>query len=102
MKWKSLFSIQKVVHLFDWTPVDVKAPRPRYEFYNDAGRVLLGYEVEVTYLYHGTDVKLFATDDNRLGLVSPKRALRRAVAFHKETKEKINKHKRIQSNEHQL
>lgn len=102
MKWKDLFGIKKIVYLFDWTPVSVKAPRPRYEVYADVGRVLLGYEVEVTYLHHGTEVKLFATDDNRLGLVSPKRALRRAVAFHKETKAKINKHKRAQSNERQL
>lgn len=99
MNWKDIFRLEKIVNLFDWTPVAVKAPRPRYEFYKDVGRMLLGYEVEVTYLHHGTEIKLFATDENRLGLVSRKRALMHALSFYSETRNKINNHKRAKNNE---
>ncbi len=92
MNWKNLFSIEKIKQKFDWTPVAVKAPRPRYTVYKDVGRILLGYEVEVQYLYHGNKKHLFATDEEKLVLVSSRRALANAICFYKNTKSKVLKY----------
>ena len=96
MRWTDLFKANWWWQQFDWTPVAVKAPRPRYEVYKDAGRVLLGYEVEVDYLYHGNQCVLFPTDMEKLGLVTPQRALANAINFYKETRKKVNEYKRGQ------
>ncbi|HIS71078.1 MAG TPA: hypothetical protein IAD02_03795 [Candidatus Enterousia intestinigallinarum] len=94
MQWKNIFSWEKIRQHFDWTPVAVRGPRPRYETYNDVGRVLLGYEVEVKYLYHGVKKRMFVTDEEKLGLVSRKRALANAISFYKDTKGKILEYKK--------
>lgn len=90
MNWKNIFIVKKIRYLFDWTPLYVKIPKPRYEVYSDAGKVLLGYEVEVKYLHHGVKKLLFPTEENKLGLVSRKRALEKAINFYKTTRTKIN------------
>lgn len=94
MIWKNLFNLEKIRQKFDWTPVAVKAPRTRYEFYRDTGKVLLGYEVEVEYLYHGTKTVLFATDEDKLGLVPRRRALLNAVDFYRATRKRISEYKK--------
>ncbi len=94
MKWKKLFTIEGIRQLFDWTPVAVKAPKPHYAVYVDAGRMLLGYIVEVEYLYHGKQEVFFPTDSEKLGIVSQKRALANAISFYKNTRCKIKAYKK--------
>ncbi len=96
MNWKDFLNgkICQIKHAFDWTPVAVKAPCRRCEVYKDVGRVLLGYEVEVTYLYHGTKKRLFTTDEDKACIVSRKRALRNAMEFYKTTKERVIEYKK--------
>ena len=88
MKWKNLINWHVLRHWFDWTPTDVQVPQPRYEVYKDAGRVLLGYEVQITYRHHGVYTLLFPTTDN-LGEVGRRRALYRAIKFYKSTRNNI-------------
>ncbi len=94
MKWRNLFNLGGFRHCFDWTPIDVKPPRPRYEFYKDVGRVLLGYEVEVEYMYHGKKLRIFSTDTEKLGLVPPHRALENAIIFYRGVRARVTKYKR--------
>lgn len=94
MNWKNLFSLEKIKQQFDWTPVAVKVPRPRYETYTDVGPMLLGYEVEVEYLYHGNKTHLFPTDEEKLCLVSRRRALANAISFYKDTRAKVTEYKK--------
>lgn len=98
MKWINLFSATWWKQKFDWTPVAVKTPRPRYEEYKDVGRTLLGYEVEVEYLYHGVQRTLFPTDTEKLCFVTPQKALANAIRFYKETKSKVAQYKKEQQN----
>ena len=88
-RWKNLFSWEGIKQAFDWTPVAVKTPRPCYKTYKDVGRLLLGYEVEVTYLYHGVRKQLFPIDEEKLGLVTQKKALKNAIIFYKKTRNTI-------------
>lgn len=77
-----MLSFQRIKNLFDWTPVAVKKPCPKFAEYKDVGVVLLGYEVEVQYLHHGTQHLLFAVDEEKLGLSKPADALKRATNFY--------------------
>lgn len=86
----NVFTNTKWLQFFDWTPVSVKMPKPLYEKYDDTGKMLLGYEVEVEYLYHGNQRYLFPTDEEKLGLAPRRYALARAVAFYKNTMAKIS------------
>lgn len=94
MNWHDLFSLEALKRHFDWTPVAVKTPRPKYKYYNDVGRVLLGYEVEVEYLYHGKRAQLFVSDEEKLGIVSRQLALANAISFYRRTKLKISEYKK--------
>lgn len=102
MNWKNLFSWDALKRSFDWTPVSVRPPRARYMYYKDIGKMLLGYEVEVEYLYHGNQKRLFAIDEEKLCLISRRRALSNAVAFYKDMKFKVREYKKGQKNEHKF
>lgn len=66
-------------HLFNWDVVAVKAP----EKVIDNGK-LTGYQVVVTYKYHGTDKEFYSIDDERLYTTyrSPEDAAREAFRGH--------------------
>ncbi len=88
MNWKNLINWNAVRNIFDWTPVNVLAPQPKYITYNDVGRILLGYEVQVTYRHHGVCKLLFATFDSH-GKIGRRRALYRAIRFYKSTRSNV-------------
>lgn len=98
MEGKLGLVIETIRRKFDKTPVAVKVPCPKYKFYRDKGRVLLGYEVEVEYLYQGNQKMLFSTDEDKLGIVPRQRALANAISFYKETKAKIYNYRKSQKN----
>lgn len=80
---------EKVRRAFDWTPLSVSLPRAEYRDYRDAGRVLLGFTVVVEYKYHGKQSRLFACDEDKLGLVSRERAYANAVNFYERMQDKV-------------
>lgn len=85
--------------IFDWTPVAVKAPRPRYEKYDSVSeRIVAGYVVEIEYLYHGhRDVFFPNLSDIKDTVDGNRRSLRKAIVFYKKTRNKINsQRKRVQ------
>ncbi len=84
---KDIIRWNAVKKMFDWTPIAVSVPQPRYEEYSDTGRVLLGYEVRVTYLHHGEHTRLFVTLDNS-GRVGRRRALYHAIKYYKNTRDR--------------
>ena len=49
----------------------------------------LGYTVRVTYRYHGQRTYLFATDEEKLGLVSHAQAYTKAMRFHDKIQKQI-------------
>ena len=73
-------------YLFDWTPVAVSAPTPKYYEYHDMGQLFLGYAVSVQYRHHRPREYLFPCDEEKLGLVSRKYAMRRARRFYQQMK----------------
>lgn len=81
MNWKKIF---------DRSVVDVSLPQETYYTYGDIGKTLLGYQVAVTYRYHGTKQLLFSVDDSKLFLVSRECAYRRAMSFYNKTRAKID------------
>ena len=81
--------IGKFKLLFDWTPLSVSFPAPKYRNYRDVGSVLLGYHVRVRYLYHSPRDFLFTTDEDKLGLISQGRALDNAIKFYEKKQRQI-------------
>lgn len=81
--------VSDIKNWFDWTPVAVSGPVEVYRDYRDKGRVLLGYEVTVTYKYHGEYKYLFADDEDKLCMVSRAHAYNNAVRFCREKKDRI-------------
>ena len=79
----------KLKKLFDWTPVNVEFPVAEYKLYSDKNRVLLGYNVSVTYQHHGTKTYFFAHDEEKLGLFTKERALERAVSFYESKRKQM-------------
>lgn len=92
MNVKSL--VAQVKNWFDWTPVSVSVPSELYCVYRDKGRVLLGYEVRVTYLHHGERCYLFAVDEEKLGLVTRDKACANALKFYREKQKQIKEKQR--------
>ena len=58
--------------------------------------MLLGYEVEVEYLYHAPYKYLFPTDEEKIGFASRRYALGRAVSFYKNMRAKISSYEKGQ------
>lgn len=91
MHWKNIFSLEKIRQQFDWTPVAVRVPRPRFvRMGADNARFLLGYVVEIEYKYHKSKSVFFPAKYNddtlqRRGSV----ALRDAISLYRQTKQKI-------------
>ncbi|MBQ8294205.1 MAG: hypothetical protein IJX89_02360 [Alphaproteobacteria bacterium] len=83
-------AVEKFKLLFDWTPVSVSYPSPKYMDYSDKGHVLLGYQVRVRYRHHGMREYLFTYDEEKLGMVSQERALNNAIKFYEKTMQKIH------------
>ncbi len=81
--------INKFRFLFDWMPVSVSYPAPKYYEYRDVGRVLLGYRVCVRYAHHGIREYLFTNDEEKLGLVTKAQALNNAIKFYERIQQKI-------------
>lgn len=81
--------VQGIKNWLDWTPIDVSGPFKSYYNYTDVGRVLLGYTVQVTYRYHGQRTYLFATDEEKLGVVSHAQAYNKAMRFHDKIQKQI-------------
>ncbi len=81
--------INKFKLLFDWTPVSVTYPAPKYHEYRDAGRVLLGYRVYVRYAHHGMREYLFTNDEEKLGIVTQAQALNNAIKFYERMQQKV-------------
>lgn len=79
----------KWTKIFDWSIVDVTAPTPLYSEYKDRGKILTGYEVAVTYRYHGTEKCIFGVDNDKFYLASSGYALRRACGFYEHCLRKI-------------
>lgn len=81
-----------ILKVFDWTPVAVKAPRPRYTTYDSvSARLLIGYVVEIEYRYHGWRDVFFPSAYNEKSFDSNRRrALRKAIIFYKNAKHKIS------------
>lgn len=77
--------------IFNWTPVAVERPVPFYQDYEDAGHMLIRYDVKVTYLYHGDYIFSFGVEENKLGLVPRRKALKKAVDFYRKVSLKIEK-----------
>ncbi|MBR5153200.1 MAG: hypothetical protein IKW57_00160 [Alphaproteobacteria bacterium] len=75
--------------LFDWTPVAVYKPVAVYQTYRDKGTVLLGYEVRVEYKYHNPRQVFFTHDEEKLCLISRKKALKNAIGFYEQMSKKI-------------
>ena len=82
--------VTKVKNSFDWTPVCVTKPVEVYCDYVDKGRVLLGYEVTVTYKHHCEHKRLFAHDEDRFCIVSRAKARKMALDFYNQMKKQIN------------
>lgn len=78
-------------HLFDWTPVAVTEPQPEYYRYSDIGNQLIGFQVSVTYKYHGVRQYSFAIDSDKLAFVNEKWAKRRADKFVRKIQKQIEK-----------
>lgn len=78
-----------VKNWFDWAPVAVSEPVEVYRDYRDMGRVLLGYEVTVTYKYHGQRKYLFADDEDKMCLVSRAQARKNAFDFYREKQKRV-------------
>ncbi len=81
--------VNTVKNLFDWTPVAVSRPVELYCDYRDKGRVLLGYEVVVTYKHHGQQKYLFSDDEDRMCFVTKARARKIAFDFYKQQLAKV-------------
>ncbi len=81
--------VNEVKNWFDWTPIAVSAPVEVYRDYRDKGHVLLGYEVTVTYKYHGERQYLFADDEEKLCVVTRARARKMAFDFYRKKQQKI-------------
>lgn len=73
-------TLKNLRHLFDWTVLDVSEPAAYQKTYTDVGNLLLGYQVTVTYKYHGVYEYIFPVD-NKVGLITPERAFKRAQNF---------------------
>ena len=75
--------------IFNWTPVTVKVPYPRFSIRGNK-RFLLGYVVEIEYKYHGLWPVFFEAHNN---LNNPTQrgsaALRDAIILYKRTKNTI-------------
>ena len=87
MTVKGVFN--SVKNWFDWTPISVSEPVEIYRDYRDMGRVLLGYEVTVTYQHHGERKYLFVHDEDKMCLVSRAQARKNAFDFYQEKREKV-------------
>ena len=81
--------VNNIKKMFDWTPVAVSEPVTIYRDYRDKGRVLMGYEITVTYKYHGERKYLFFDDEDKLCMVSRAQAYKNAVEFYKEKQQQI-------------
>ncbi len=81
--------VNSIKNMFDWTPVAVSEPIEIYRDYKDKGHVLLGYEVTVTYKYHGERRHLFADDEEKLCMVTRAQARKMAYDFYREKLQKI-------------
>lgn len=90
--------VQDVKKWFDWTPVAVSLPAEVYCTYADKGRMFLGYEVKVTYLYHGKRRYLFAVDEEKLGLFTRDRACAKALDFYRVKQEQTKQYKKNENN----
>jgi hypothetical protein len=75
-----LDTVKNLKHLFDWTVLDVSEPVEYRKQYVDKGDLLLGYQVMVKYKHHGVYEYIFPID-NKIGLVTPEKALKRALKF---------------------
>ena len=80
---------QQIKNWFDWTPVSVEGPVAEYQDFQDHNNMFLGYKVIVIYKYHGTKVYSFSDDEEKLGVSSKRRALRRASDFCESIRKKI-------------
>lgn len=85
--------VDNIKKYFDWTPIEVSGPFKSYYNYTDVGRVLLGYVVQVTYRHHGLRTYLFATDEEKLGLVSQAQAYTKATKFRDKIQQQIRQGK---------
>lgn len=82
MNWRNILG--KVgIKITKKVPVDITIPKPFYQYYKDKGNVLLGYSLQVTYLDSTVEDILFATDEDKFGLVSRRKALKNAADFYK-------------------
>lgn len=78
--------------LFDWTPVSVKVPYPRFirSKNRGGGRFLLGYVVDIEYLYHGTRSVFFPTHDAIDAERRGRAALASAIKLYRKTRNQIS------------
>ena len=83
--------------IFNWTPVAVERPVPFYQDYEDAGHMLIRYDVKVTYLYHGEKEVFFDLVDERLWVneTSPRQA---ANNYFNKMLQKMNAQKQMLKN----
>ena len=81
--------VNNVKNWFDWTPMSVSEPVEVFRDYRDKGHVLLGYEVTVTYKYHGERKYLFADDEEKLCFVSRTQARTMAFDFYNQKQKQI-------------
>ena len=78
--------------LFNWTPVSVKAPYPRFRkpLIEGGQRFLLGYVVDIEYMYHGTRKVFFRTRDAFDAERRGRAALAGAIKLYRKTRKKIH------------
>ena len=78
--------------LFDWTPVSVKVPYPRFRkpLIEGGQRFLLGYVVDIEYLYHGTRKVFFRTRDAFDAECRGRAALASAIKLYRKTRNQIS------------
>ena len=69
--------------------MSVSEPVEVFRDYRDKGHVLLGYEVTVTYKYHGERKYLFADDEEKLCFVSRTQAREMAFNFYNQKQKQI-------------
>ena len=78
--------------VFDWTPVSVKVPYPRFRkpLIEGGQRFLLGYVVDIEYMYHGTRSVFFPTHDAIDAERRGRAALASAIKLYRKTRKKIH------------
>lgn len=90
------YNFRRIKQFFNWTPLAVEKPKAVYMVYNDKERALVGFEVKVTYLYHGEHKLFFSVDDGILNSLPIKSSQEKANACYEKLKAKIEKANRQQ------